>query len=221
MALILGVLCAGNRSSAGNRTPLDWDTRLKISLGAARGMAHIHSQGGGKFVHGNVKATNVLLSVDLEPSVADFGLAPLMNFPAAPPARAFPGYRAPETMETRKFTQKSDVYSFGVLLLEMLTGKSPLPAPGNEDIVDLARWVHSVVREEWTAEVFDVELMRHENIEEEMVQMLQIAMTCVARVPDQRPKMDDVVRMIEEIRLPNEDDRSKGSNAPTTPQGSE
>ena len=82
---------------------------------------------GEKFVDGNVKATNVLLSVDLEPSVADFGLAPLMNFPAVPPSRAFPGYRAPETMEMRKFTQKSDVYNFGVLLLEMLTGKSQLP----------------------------------------------------------------------------------------------
>ena len=127
MALILGVLCAGNRSFAGNRIPLDRDTRLKISLGAARGMAHIHSQGGEKFVDGNVKATNVLLSVDLEPSVGDFGLALLMNFPAVPPSRAFPGYRAPETMEMRKFMQKSDVYSFGVLLLEMLTGKSPLP----------------------------------------------------------------------------------------------
>ncbi|KAI4315501.1 hypothetical protein L6164_028301 [Bauhinia variegata] len=145
-----------------DRVALDWDTRLRIALGASRGIARIHAENGGKLVHGNI--------------------------------------RAPEVADTRKAAQPSDVYSFGVVLLELLTGKSPIHTTGGDEIVHLVRWVHSVVREEWTAEVFDLELLRYPNIEEEMVEMLQIAMSCVVRFPDQRPKMSEVVKMIENVR---------------------
>lgn len=215
----LSALLHGNRGIG--RTPLDWNTRVKISLGAAKGISHIHTEGGARFTHGNIKSSNILLTADFDGCVSDLGLAPLMNFLPTKPRCI--GYYAPEVIETRKFTQKSDVYSFGVLLLELLTGKSPLPSSGHDEVVDLPRWVRSVVREEWTAEVFDEELMKYPHVEEEMVQMLQIGLACVARVADMRPSMDEVVKMIvdlrssdsSEYRASSEDNRSKGSNVQT------
>lgn len=117
------------------------------------------------------------------------------------------GYRAPEVTDPRKVSQLSDVYSFGVILLELLTAKSPIHTMGGDEVVHLVRWVHSVVREEWTSEVFDIELLRYPNIEEEMVEMLQIGLACASRMPEQRPKMSDVVRRVEEIRRVNTGNR--------------
>lgn len=97
-------------------------------------------------------------------------------------------------------SQKADIYSFGVLLLELLTGKAPSQALLNDEGVDLPRWVQSVVQEEWSSEVFDLELLRHQNVEEDMVQLLQLAIDCSAQFPDIRPSMPDVVARIEAIR---------------------
>ncbi|KAJ8753055.1 hypothetical protein K2173_011823 [Erythroxylum novogranatense] len=190
----------GNRVEG--RTPLDWETRLRIIIGTARGLAHIHTQNGGKLVHGNIKASNIFLNLQGYGCVSDTGLATLMS-PTLPPAMRAAGYRAPEVTDTRKTTQASDIYSFGVLILELLTGKSAVQATGGDEVIHLVRWVHSVVREEWTAEVFDVELLRYPNIEEEMVEMLQIGLNCVSRTPDRRPKMAEVVKMVEGIRQGN------------------
>lgn len=199
-----------------NRVPLDWETRLRIATGAARGIAHIHSQSGGKVVHGNVKASNIFINSEHYGCVCEAGLATVMNPVAAPGTRSA-GYRAPEVVDTRKVSQASDVYSFGVLLLELLTGKSPVHGSGGEEAIHLVRWVHSVVREEWTGEVFDVELLRYPDIEEEMVAMLQIGMSCVARVAAQRPKMVDVVRLVEDIRsVVRGNTQSAGTRSPVS-----
>ncbi|KAF8014451.1 hypothetical protein BT93_H0316 [Corymbia citriodora subsp. variegata] len=194
-----------------DRTPLDWDSRMRIALGAARGIARVHLENSGKLVHGNIKSSNILINPQQYGCVSDLGLAAVMSSLAPPVSRAA-GYRAPEVTDTRKAGQPSDVYSFGVVLLELLTGKSPVHATGYGEMVHLVRWVHSVVREEWTAEVFDVELMRYPNIEEELVEMLQVAMACVVRMPDQRPKMADVVKMIENVRCVETNNRPSSEN---------
>ncbi|XVE71974.1 hypothetical protein DITRI_Ditri11bG0001100 [Diplodiscus trichospermus] len=190
----LSALLHGNRGSG--RTPLNWDTRSGIALGAARGFAYLHSKGPG-ISHGNIKSSNILLTTSYEARVSDFGLAQLAG-PTSTPNRV-DGYRAPEVTDARKVSQKADVYSFGILILELLTGKAPTHALLNEEGVDLPRWVQSIVREEWTAEVFDLELLRYQNVEEDMVQLLQLAINCTAQYPDKRPSMAEVTRQIEEL----------------------
>ncbi|MCO5578867.1 hypothetical protein L7F22_032714 [Adiantum nelumboides] len=192
----LYTLLHGNRGPG--RTPLDWTTRVKIALGAARGLAFIHHQcKPQKLPHGNIKSSNVLLDKNGNACISDFGLV-LMASSSVVASRLI-GYRAPEHVESKKISQKADVYSFGVLLLEILTGKAPAQSYAREEGVDLPKWVQSVVQEEWTAEVFDLELLRYKNIEEEMVAMLQIAMACVSQAPEQRPRLSQVVKMIEGI----------------------
>ncbi|PKA49235.1 putative leucine-rich repeat receptor-like protein kinase [Apostasia shenzhenica] len=189
-------LLHGNRGPG--RTPLDWPARMRIAAAVARGLAFIHHFcRSPKLAHGNVKSTNVLIDKSGIARLSDAGLALL----CPPAAGRCGGYRAPEAPppDKRWSSQPADVYAFGVVLLEILTGK-PAASSAVAAAMDLPRWVQSVVREEWTAEVFDLELLRYKGIEEAMVATLQIAMACTALSPEQRPKIGHVVRMIEDTR---------------------
>ncbi|KAL8137623.1 hypothetical protein V2J09_003624 [Rumex salicifolius] len=177
-------LLHGNRGPG--RTPLDWTTRLKIAAGAAKGLAYIHSL---DLTHANIKSTNVLIDNSGDARISDF---------AFPTGRST-GYRAPEA--GGRLTKKSDVYSFGVLLLELLTGKCPATVEGSgAEVVDLRRWVETVIKEEWTAEVFDVELMRYKDIQDELVGFLHIGLSCTSPAPEQRPTMAQVVSLLDDLR---------------------
>ncbi|KAH1070753.1 hypothetical protein GLYMA_03G189800v4 [Glycine max] len=197
----LHALLHGNRGPG--RIPLDWTTRISLMLGAARGLARIHAEyNASKIPHGNVKSSNVLLDKNGVALISDFGLSLLLN-PVHAIAR-LGGYRAPEQVEVKRLSQEADVYGFGVLLLEVLTGRAPskeYTSPAREAEVDLPKWVKSVVKEEWTSEVFDQELLRYKNIEDELVAMLHVGLACVAAQAEKRPCMLEVVKMIEEIRV--------------------
>lgn len=202
----LSALLHGNKGAG--RTPLNWEVRFGIALGAANGIEYLHSQSP-NVSHGNIKSSNILLTRSYKAQVSDFGLNHLVAPPSSPTQVA--GYRAPEVTDSRRVSQKADVYSFGVVVLELLTGKAPTHALLNEEGVDLPRWVRSVVQEKWTSEVFDLDLLRYQNVEEEMVQLLQLAVDCTVQYPDQRPSISEVARRIEDLHpssLPYDQEQS-------------
>ncbi|KAK4375547.1 hypothetical protein RND71_006224 [Anisodus tanguticus] len=182
------------------RTPLDWTTRLKYALGAAKGLRFLHSYNKTKICHGNFTSSDILIDHYGNACISDICLHLLLQIPNSSNNR----YKAPElstqnNMNTnqnpRKFSQKSDVYSFGVVLLEILTGKIAT----SEGKTSLAKWVQRVVNKEWTWDVFDFELARYKEMEDEMLALLKVAMACLVSSPKERPKMIVVEKMIEDI----------------------
>ncbi|WVZ54899.1 hypothetical protein U9M48_005638 [Paspalum notatum var. saurae] len=179
-------------------TPVDWETRMRIAKGTARGLAYLHDDL--NMIHGNLTASNVLLDDDHSPKISDLGLSRLMTAAANSSVLAAAGalgYRAPELSKLKKASAKTDVYSLGVVVLELLTGKSPAESTNG---MDLPQWVASIVKEEWTSEVFDLELMRDAAAGDELVDTLKLALQCVDPSPAARPEAREVLRQLEQIR---------------------
>ncbi|KAG8381182.1 hypothetical protein BUALT_Bualt06G0095700 [Buddleja alternifolia] len=153
--------------------PLDWDSRVRIAIGTARGIAHIHTQNGGKLVHGNIKASNIFLNLHRYGCVSDHCLVTIDKL-NEPPRMHNTGYNAPEITDFGQVSQASDVYSFGVVLLELLTRKSPDRVRMGNKVMGLVRWVSWVTNKKGTCKVFDSKLVKSGIIEEEMEKMLLI-----------------------------------------------
>ncbi|KAJ6318842.1 hypothetical protein OIU76_014237 [Salix suchowensis] len=154
----------------GQPSSLSWSTRLRIAKGTARGLAYLHECSPRKFVHGDIKPSNILLDNKFQPYISDFGLNRLITITGNNPSSSggFMGgalpylksvqterpdnYRPPEArVSGNRPTQKWDVYSFGVVLLELLTGKSPELSPSAStsiEVPDLVKWVRKGFEEE-------------------------------------------------------------------------
>lgn len=157
-----------------------------------------------KIAHGNLKSSNILLNDNMEPCISEYGL---MVVDAQDQSTVAQKKNIDHTGGRAYRTFKVDVYGFGVILLELLTGKVV-----QNNGLDLAKWIHSVVKEEWTCEVFDRSLTMEGASEERMVNLLQIALKCINPVPDDRPRIADVARMINSIK--EDDERSMTSSDP-------
>lgn len=104
---------------------LDWGTRKRIAIGAARGLLYLHEQCDPKIIHRDVKAANILLDDFCEAVVGDFGLAKLLDHQdshVTTAVRGTVGHIAPEYLSTGQSSEKTDVFGFGILLLELITG---------------------------------------------------------------------------------------------------
>eukprot|EP01018_Ginkgo_biloba_P025852 Gb_27527 [translate_table: standard] len=132
-----------------NKETLDWATRYKIALGAARGIAYLHHDCIPHIIHRDIKSSNILLNENMEARICDFGLATLIN-PHQTHVSTFVagtfGYLAPEYVDTGRATEKGDVYSYGVLLLEILTGKRPTDEVFVEKGNNIVTWVNQICR---------------------------------------------------------------------------
>ncbi|XP_034679609.1 receptor-like serine/threonine-protein kinase At1g78530 [Vitis riparia] len=180
---------------------LDWPSRYKIAVGAARGIAYLHHDCIPHIIHRDIKSSNILLDQNMEARVSDFGLATLME-PDKTHVSTFVagtfGYLAPEYFDTGRATAKGDVYSFGVVLLELLTGKRPSDEAFIEEGTRLVTWVKAVVLEKKEEHVLDSSLECCSL--DEVNNVFSIATMCLESEPSKRPTMAEVLKMLEQIK---------------------
>ncbi|CAN4121963.1 unnamed protein product [Withania somnifera] len=182
------------------KPPLDWNTRKRIALGAARGLLYLHEQCDPKIIHRDVKAANVLLDDDCEAVVGDFGLAKLLDHRdshVTTAVRGTVGHIAPEYLSTGQSSDKTDVFGFGILLLELISGQRALEfGKAANQKGAMLDWVKKIHQEKKLDMLVSKDLKdKYDRIELE--EMVQVALICTQYHPSHRPKMSEVVRMLE------------------------
>ncbi|XP_031480610.1 probable inactive receptor kinase At1g27190 [Nymphaea colorata] len=185
---------------------VDWATRLKIGIGAARGLAWLHHGCQPAFIHQNISATTVLLNEDYEARIMDFGLARLLGSSDNNLSTFIDGnfgdfgYIAPEYSSTLVASFKGDVYGFGVLLLELVTGQKPLDVSNADEGFkgNLVDWVNHLSAAGHLKDAIDKCLCDKGN-DEEILQFLRIAFACVSPRPKERASMYQVYQLLKNI----------------------
>ncbi|RWR92883.1 phytosulfokine receptor 1 [Cinnamomum micranthum f. kanehirae] len=180
---------------------LDWDTRLQIAQGAARGLAYLHQSCQPHILHRDIKSSNILLDENFEAHLADFGLARLIlpyDTHVTTDLVGTLGYIPPEYGQASVATFKGDVYSFGVVLLELLTGKRPVEVCKPKGCRDLIAWVLQMKKEKRENEVFDPFLC-DKQCNKQMLQVLDIACLCLSACPKVRPFIQQIVSWLDHV----------------------
>lgn len=203
--------------------PLSWADRVKIMKGIAKGLTYLHEFSPRKYVHGDLKPTNILLGNNMEPYISDFGLGRLANAAgdltasssersagATPRHSPFRSnsmcssvsigsyYQAPESLKAGKPSQKWDVYSFGVLLLEIITGKLPVIQAGSWEM-ELVQWIQLGIDEGKRPSCIIDPSMGERVEKEEAAAAIEIAVACTQKSPEKRPCMRIVSECLEKL----------------------
>ncbi|XP_022156350.1 probable receptor-like protein kinase At2g42960 isoform X2 [Momordica charantia] len=183
----------------GENTHLTWDARMKIMLGTAKGLAYLHEAIEPKVVHRDIKASNILIDENFNAKLSDFGLAKLMDAGKTHVTTRVMGtfgYVAPEYANTGLLNEKSDVYSFGVVLVETITGRDPVDYERPPKQVNVVDWLKMMIGSRRCEEVVDPKIGERPSTRG-LKRVLLVALRCVDPDFDNRPKMAQVVRMLE------------------------
>ncbi|XP_006655431.2 leucine-rich repeat receptor protein kinase HPCA1-like [Oryza brachyantha] len=209
----------------GKGTYMDWNKRLRIALGSARGLAYLHELADPPIIHRDVKSTNILLDDNLKAKVADFGLSKLVadteKGHVSTQVKGTLGYLDPEYYMTQQLSEKSDVYSFGVVMLELVSGRQPIEKgryvvrevrlaidPADRDHhYGLRGIVDPAIRDAARTPVFR--------------RFVQLAMRCVDESAAARPAMGAVVKEIEAMLQNEPDAAASGGDSSADPSANE
>ncbi|GLT56317.1 hypothetical protein SLA2020_293650 [Shorea laevis] len=176
---------------------LKWQTRYDICLGVARGLAYLHEESRLRIVHRDVKASNILLDSGLIPKISDFGLAKLYDDTKTHISTRVAGtigYLAPEYAMRGHLTEKTDVFAFGVVALEVVSGRPNSDSSLEGEKMYLLEWAWHLYENNREVELIDSNILEFD--EEEVKNVIGVALLCTQTIPMQRPSMSRVVAML-------------------------
>ncbi|KAL6976164.1 hypothetical protein U1Q18_024954 [Sarracenia purpurea var. burkii] len=190
----------------GGKNPrLDWQTRKKIVLDIAKGLAYLHEECRQRIIHLDIKPQNILLDENFNAKISDFGLSKLVDRNESHVTitmRGTPGYIAPECGRSR-ITTKVDIYSFGIVVLEIVAGRRNLDGKQPESRKHLLGLLQRMAVEEEGGRLLEIveDLEEDEPVKnrEEMVRMIRIAAWCLQDDHMKRPLMSTVVKVLEGV----------------------
>ncbi|XWS71766.1 hypothetical protein CRYUN_Cryun03dG0166800 [Craigia yunnanensis] len=177
--------------------PLDWNSRMKIAAGAARGLEYLHEKMNPPVIYRDLKCSNILLGEGYHPKLSDFGLArvgPIGDKThVSTRVMGTYGYCAPDYAMTGQLTFKSDIYSFGVVLLELITGRKAIDNTRDRAEQNLVAWARPMFKDRRNFSQMVDPLLQGQYPVRGLYQALAIAAMCVQEQPNMRPAISDVV----------------------------